>query len=219
MAGGMRIPMLLEISHLSRSGDLRLGEFVRGSEADIAGLEQTIITDAVALSVKLGLEIPRDAPSVDLMKTMNTAETMGALNWVLAVKENGVWDYKKDNPQFAHFAQWNYGFTAAGVGWSLNIALRLAGFYQWHPWLTDPKESMFAEGSPFDLPGKTSFYGDNPMDQYWIKKGYEAYFLIKEYFEKANQEMQWQREQQMIKEIRLNFDNSLDGSMLGPLKQ
>ena len=95
MAGGMRIPMLLEISHLSRSGDLRLGEFVRGSEADIAGLEQTIITDAVALSVKLGLEIPRDAPSVDLMKTMNTAETMGALNWVLAVKENGVWDYKR----------------------------------------------------------------------------------------------------------------------------
>ena len=93
------------------------------------------------------------------------------------VKDHGPWDYKQKNPEYEAFGNFNYGATGAAYGFSDNVLKRMAGDAQigagtsepgWgDPDMWGPILNPFGNGTPP--------YGDDPVDQYWISRGYSYY--------------------------------------------
>lgn len=133
--------------------------------------------------------VPVYAPSgVDVVANVHFAAQMRANNpggasageaMYLAFKAmvaNGQpWDFKKDYRQsaqwksdtMADFGNWHYGLVGAAMGFTLPELLRFAGYAQWR---AGTKGS-----STWSNPLGASPYGDDPIDQIWIKRGYNAY--------------------------------------------
>lgn len=78
------------------------------------------------------------------------------------VRNRGDWDYKQRGGQFANFGNFNYGATGTAAGISEMVLLRAAGAAQ-----TVAGTSQAA----FDAWWADSPYGDDPVDQVWIKAG------------------------------------------------
>ena len=86
------------------------------------------------------------------------------------------WDYKKDNPLFEDFGNFNYGAVGAAAGYSLGILQRMGG------WVT----TVQGEGEkPSTMVqarlgiGGTYPYGDQRRDAEQISAGVSYYFCRK----------------------------------------
>jgi hypothetical protein len=82
------------------------------------------------------------------------------------VHNKGNWDYKQQGPLFENFGNFHYGVVGAAQGIPDAVLLRAAGAAQYVAGTANPDW-----GSPI----YKSPYGDDPLDQYWIKKGISYY--------------------------------------------
>ncbi|MBB1202128.1 type IV secretion protein Rhs [Enterobacteriaceae bacterium 89] len=80
------------------------------------------------------------------------------------VRNGGPWDYKKFDPYFAAFGNFNFGAAGTAAGISANILLRGAGWAQGHAGTSRPEWGKWHEKPP---------YGDDPTDQRNIEQGIE----------------------------------------------
>lgn len=85
------------------------------------------------------------------------------LSWFYKkVRNRGDWDYKQLGPQFESFGNFNYGATGTASGISEAVLLRAAGAAQLVAGTSQADfDAMLAEAP----------YGDDPVDQAWIKAG------------------------------------------------
>lgn len=113
-------------------------------------------------------------PFADIKQNITEAWEMGPFRDPIAfyrkVQGGGDWDYKRHGREYENFGNWHFGVVAAAAGWNREIALRGAGAYQlWK------NTSKWEYGMPWDIGMPWSNFGDDPNDQWWIKKGYDAY--------------------------------------------
>ncbi|PNS10707.1 type IV secretion protein Rhs [Mixta theicola] len=78
------------------------------------------------------------------------------------VRLKGPWDYKRFDPYWADFGNFNYGATGTAAGIPEAILLKAAGWAQSRAGTSDPDWGNWYDGPP---------YGDDYNDQYWIKEG------------------------------------------------
>lgn len=78
------------------------------------------------------------------------------------VRNRGDWDYKQHGREFANFGNFNYGAVGTASGISEQVLLRAAGAAQ-----TVAGTSQ----ADFDTWWAEAPYGDDPIDQAWIKAG------------------------------------------------
>lgn len=88
------------------------------------------------------------------------------------VKNGGPWDYKQQGAQYQDFGNFNYGATGAAFGFSEDTLARMAGWAQVRASTSRPDWGVASglPGAVFGLGGKSPF-GDDPVDNYWIKQG------------------------------------------------
>lgn len=78
------------------------------------------------------------------------------------VRNKGDWDYKNGQPQYESFGNFNYGAVGTAAGISETVLLRAAGAAQ----------SLAGTSQvEFDKWWAEAPYGDDPVDQVWIKAG------------------------------------------------
>lgn len=110
----------------------------------------------------------QEPPGVDFAKAAEEArENPGGHLWLFRqVRPGGPWDFKTRGPQYENFGNYFYGFAGAAAGMSKEKLLRAAGAVQ--VWVGTSHEE-------WGKPGNDPPYGDDPIDQYWIKRGIELY--------------------------------------------
>ena len=85
------------------------------------------------------------------------------LSWFYTqVRNKGEWDYKKGQPQYESFGNFNYGAVGTAAGISETVLLRAAGAAQ---------SLAGTSQAEFDKWWSEAPYGDDPVDQVWIKAG------------------------------------------------
>jgi RHS repeat-associated protein len=121
---------------------------------------------------------------------INSVNTVLATKWFAnQVRLGGPWDYKDwaglgSHPEWEDFGNFNFGYAGAAFGFTTETLLRAAGRAQQgdnptHPCPGDPGTVLF--GMPLSngpVSHGTPPYGDEPRDQFWIKKGIEYYHQI-----------------------------------------
>lgn len=80
------------------------------------------------------------------------------------VRNRGDWDYKQRGSQFASFGNFNYGAVGIAAGISETVLLRAAGAAQTVAGTSQAEFDKWWADAP---------YGDDPVDQAWIKAGIE----------------------------------------------
>jgi len=138
--------------------------------------------------------VPEAPPDVSVDNNIQEARKMNPLQFKDTVKNHGKWDYKRSDPKYENFGNFNYG--AAGraqlENWPLpekakdGFLRRAAGFYQQltdrGKFKSDPAdpEATYREASqkipnlimkPLGPPP----HGDHPEDQEQIQKGIDYY--------------------------------------------
>lgn len=78
------------------------------------------------------------------------------------VRNGGPWDYKKFDPYFAAFDNFNFGAAGTAAGIPEKILLMGAGWAQGRAGTSKPEWGKWHEKPP---------YGDDPTDQRNIKEG------------------------------------------------
>lgn len=78
------------------------------------------------------------------------------------VRNGGPWDYKKGQPQYQSFGNFHYGAVGTAGGIPEQVLLRAAGAAQMRAGTSDATFGSFWGDAP---------YGDDPVDQVWIKAG------------------------------------------------
>lgn len=116
-------------------------------------------------------------PGASVAANMAVAKSHGAdpwktrLDWFKGqVQNKGPWDYKQQGRIFANFGNFNYGATGHSAGIPRNILVREAGRAQVAAGTSIPEW-----GDPGDRRnpnGGSGFFGDDPVDQFWIIRGF-----------------------------------------------
>ncbi|TFY93693.1 bacteriocin [Pseudomonas nabeulensis] len=78
------------------------------------------------------------------------------------VRNRGPWDYKQISKEYEAFGNFHYGAVGIAAGFSEEVLLRAAGFAQSRAGSDEPEFGHWWGKAPF---------GDDPVDQYWIKEG------------------------------------------------
>lgn len=78
------------------------------------------------------------------------------------VRNRGSWDYKQISKEYEAFGNFHYGAVGIAAGFSEEVLLRAAGLAQTRAGTDKPEFGRWWGDAPF---------GDDPVDQYWIKKG------------------------------------------------
>ena len=88
------------------------------------------------------------------------------------VKNGGPWDYKQQGAQYQDFGNFNYGATGTAFGFSEDTLTRMAGWAQTQAGTSRPEWGVPTSklGAYLGVGGKSPF-GDDPVDNYWIKQG------------------------------------------------
>jgi RHS repeat-associated protein len=123
-------------------------------------------------------------PRKTIKENILTTLTQPLLSWVLRVRKNGEWDYKKHgnskiDPEgkqtLADFGNFNYGATGNTFLYLNPTILRIAGgFDERDKYLSNPEEmGDYPYDSAFDSPlsGNQFTFGDRPEDSSWIQAG------------------------------------------------
>jgi RHS repeat-associated protein len=120
-------------------------------------------------------QVPTAPPGVDINQNIKEA----ALHpqdpfWFRdQVKNHGPWDFKQQGRQFQNFGNFNYGATGAALGLTDITLLREAGRAQQEAGTSST--SWGDPGSRWSPSGGTPPYGDDPVDQEWIRRGIQYY--------------------------------------------
>lgn len=120
------------------------------------------------------MAVPLMPPGVSLIENMAIAKCKSVhlksgsafvYSWFYSqVRAAGPWNYKKQGRQYEAFGNFNYGATGTVLGISDHVLLRAAGVAQTFAKTTRPDFGSWWGGDPF---------GDDPRDQYWIRRGIE----------------------------------------------
>lgn len=87
--------------------------------------------------------------------------------WAFTIVPNhGPWDYKRIDPRYEPFGNFNYGATGAAMGVPETMARRAAGGYGEYFGDYDPQNGHWWQDPP---------YGDHRSDQAQIRAGYQYY--------------------------------------------
>ncbi len=78
------------------------------------------------------------------------------------VRNGGPWDYKQKKRIWADFGNFHYGAVGYAAGIPAKMLHMAAGAAQWSAGTSNPTWGNVFQGPPF---------GDDPMDQFWIKQG------------------------------------------------
>jgi RHS repeat-associated protein len=120
--------------------------------------------------------IPTAPSGADVDRNMEEARKNFNPNWFRdQVRNKHPWDYKQQGSQYANFGNFNYGATGrafGSVGFPKGTLLREAGKAQIEAGTSKP-EWGGDPGTSFPPYGGKAPYGDDPVDQDWIKKGME----------------------------------------------
>jgi hypothetical protein len=112
-------------------------------------------------------KIPPAPPGVNINSNIYEAAQQWNPTWFYNhVRKIGPWNYKRQNPLYEDFGNFNYGATGSAFGFPDQILLRAAG-----------AASQLASSDRQDLgkPWGNPPYGDDPNDQTQIRKGMEYY--------------------------------------------
>ncbi|MBV4453192.1 MULTISPECIES: polymorphic toxin type 44 domain-containing protein [Pseudomonas] len=120
------------------------------------------------------MAVPLMPPSVSILENMAISKSKRihlkagssfAYSWFYSqVRAAGPWNYKKQGRQYEAFGNFNYGATGTVLGIPESVLLRAAGVAQTFAKTTMPEFGAWWGGDPF---------GDDPRDQYWIRRGIE----------------------------------------------
>jgi RHS repeat-associated protein len=89
------------------------------------------------------------------------------------VRNGGPWDYKQQGQAYEAFGNFNYGATGAAFGFPDSVLLNEAGRAQRE---AGTSRSGWGEPGPPAAPFLgTPPYGDDPIDQFWIRQGIDFY--------------------------------------------
>lgn len=181
----IRLMTPMQTHATSASGDLRVISPIEVElDSDPTG---TRCLDPLASPFSWRISVPRAA---DIIRNILEARELGPLTNPIGfyekVKSKGDWDYKRQGQIYENFGNWHFGVMAAAAGWPKEIAMRGAGAYQ-----ILHGTSSTEWGTPFDLGiFEHSSFGDDPRDQLWIVRGYEAYL---EYLRQNADPGYWER--------------------------
>lgn len=169
---------------------------VRGVPIDGRGLSRSLTRTAatsnnsttIAGNQKVGTasnNLPMAPPGVDLDANIAEAwKRRGDATWFRAqVKNKGPWDYKQQGKdKYQDFGNFHYGATGAAMGFSEATLLRMAG------WAQTQSGNQGSGTSPGQLlsflgVGGEAPYRDDPVDQYWVSRGYQYYHQNKRRWE------------------------------------
>lgn len=78
------------------------------------------------------------------------------------VRNRGPWDFKQDKPQYENFGNFHFGAVGEAAGIPEGIISRGAGA---------TRKLTGASAPDFSKYLKPDSYGDDPIDQTWIKAG------------------------------------------------
>ena len=138
---------------------------------------QLAVADAAAVEaakelVRLG-KFPGAPPGVSLDNNMQEAlendqfyPSRGSAHFYswfyMKVRNGGPWDYKNGQPQYESFGNFHYGAVGTAAEIPEAVLLRAAGAAQMKAGTSEEKFGYFWGDAP---------YGDDPVDQVWIKAG------------------------------------------------
>ena len=80
------------------------------------------------------------------------------------VRNRGPWDFKYRGRHFENFGNFHYGAVGTAAGIPEQVLLRAAGLAQSHAGSSATEFGYWLTSAP---------YGDDPLDQYWIRAGIE----------------------------------------------
>ncbi|MDC6117966.1 polymorphic toxin type 44 domain-containing protein [Serratia rubidaea] len=107
------------------------------------------------------------SPGADIIKNMTHARLHrkgAALTYIwfyYQVRNGGPWDYKQGRRQYENFGNFHYGAVGHAAGIPASILLRAAGAAQILAGTNSPEFKKYPINS----------YGDDPIDQVWIRAG------------------------------------------------
>lgn len=118
-------------------------------------------------------QYPLSPPEASIDKNLHESKTQNEyfstggsaflLSWFYKkVRNGGDWDYKQRGRQYESFGNFNYGAAGTAAGISEEVLLRAAGAAQSVAGTSEVTFEKWWSESPF---------GDDPVDQVWIKAG------------------------------------------------
>ena len=115
-------------------------------------------------------KVPPAPPGVSVYDNIQVASNSWNPFWFRdQVQNGGKWDYKQVDPLYEDFGNFNYGASGTAFGFSNTRLLREAGRAQQKAGTS--KHNWGDPGWLLDPWGGTPPYGDDPADQFWIKRG------------------------------------------------
>lgn len=148
---------------------------VAGSEWSVLETLNELVGIGAANARGAGKSWPPSAPpGVDIEANINEAEGKWNPVWFYnQVRNKGPWDFKQLGRQYEDFGNFHYGATGTAFGFPESVLLNMAGRAQKAAGNSLP---AYGEPGPIFWPfSGTGSYGDDPKDQYWIKKGIDFY--------------------------------------------
>jgi RHS repeat-associated protein len=138
----------------------------------------------LAFNGEAGIVAPR---SVDINENFLLANLQGTKNlnpmttakWFKAqVQNKGPWDFKQLKGIYQNFGNFHFGFVGFAAGINEGILLRQAGLAQI---AAGTSQSGWGKpsGGPYGLLGGSGSFGDDPVDQYYIRQGYKAGLVLR----------------------------------------
>jgi len=172
-AGGLYDPDT-KLTHFGyREYDAFTGKWTAKDPIGFAGGDSNlygyVLNDPVNLMDPEGLRPPANVPpNADMCQNKRMAKRMSPYDFYEAVRAGGIWDYKRLNPKYEKFGNYNFGYVAAAFGLPQEFAKFGAGMYQVKQSIMNPKLDF--------RPDWYATYFDDPRDQRWIDEGYKDYF-------------------------------------------
>lgn len=125
------------------------------------------------------LKIPTHPPDINIDANITKArESFNPYWFIEMVKPKGLWDYKRRNPEYEDFGNFNFGATAKAFGFQEKWALQAAGIVQiyQHKARADFLDAKYTQALlDFKEAFKGPPYGDEKRDQEMIRLGFRYY--------------------------------------------
>lgn len=114
------------------------------------------------------------APMVSL--AMTTVDAVKELRWFKDKVNYGAdWDFKKVAPEYEAFGNFHYGITGAAAGINEKLLRHQAGIAQVEAGTSKKEWGDPGTGYKMLRVNPSGNFGDDPVDQKWIKRGYDYY--------------------------------------------
>ncbi|MBC7999777.1 MAG: hypothetical protein IAF58_17620 [Leptolyngbya sp.] len=107
---------------------------------------------------------------------MTTVDAVKELRWFKDKVNYGAdWDFKKVAPEYEAFGNFHYGITGAAAGINERLLRHQAGIAQVEAGTSKKEWGDSGAGYKMLRVNPSGNFGDDPVDQKWIKRGYDYY--------------------------------------------